>query len=152
MLQSDREPEQRAAVWLAHYSDFSLHHLHETLADSQTESGTAVFPGGRFFSLSESLKEPRLYLGSNADAGVKNLKPQGYVVCIPALFGDLERDLAALSEFNGITNQICQDLANSPGVAAKASRSVRWEKSGYFQTLGLSGFRQQLQRIFDNLP
>ncbi len=58
----------------AFHPDFPAHDLCETLRDGQSQSRTAVLPGGRTVSLRKSFKDQLLLLDRNTNSRITNDK------------------------------------------------------------------------------
>ncbi len=74
------EAEGAALAELAFHPDLPTHHVHQTFADGQSQSGAAVFAGGGGIGLSEGLKKVFHLLICEPDAGVTHRELQRYLV------------------------------------------------------------------------
>src|SRR5204863_7828182 len=108
--------------------DFAAHQFGEALADGQAEAGAAVVASGGGVHLLEGLEEPVLFVHRDADSGVAHRKVQQPLLRVTKKIGvglvarlkssgaapgrsDLDGDLALVGEFNGVANEVDQDLA-----------------------------------------
>src|ERR1700693_1159719 len=107
------------------HPNLTIHHCHQLLGDRKSQPGAAVFARGGTVGLTKGLKEARLCLWRNAYAGVLNIKAH-YRVCFRlAFFKNLNNDLPCLSEFDGVPDEIREDLTQSPNVTAQSCGYVR---------------------------
>jgi hypothetical protein len=74
--------------------------------------------------LTERLKEPRLRFSWNADTGIVHIELQ-YRICLGfALFANLDDDLAQVSEFDGVADEVGENLPQSSRISAQLGRNV----------------------------
>ena len=74
--QPDVEPESAALALGGLNPDFAPHQLCDASGDRQTESGAAIFPGGRVVGLLEGLEQARALILVHANAGVADFEVQ----------------------------------------------------------------------------
>jgi hypothetical protein len=65
----------RTFAWLARHDHIAAHHAGELARDSEAEPRPAVTARGQGIGLGEILKEFRLLLRRDTDAGVRNCEP-----------------------------------------------------------------------------
>ena len=125
--------------------DFAAEQHGQLAADGKAEAGAAVFAGSAGVGLLEGLEDEPLLLRRDADAGV--LDGEGYdlrglaehrVIGAPALRGktDAHFDVAVSGEFDGVGEQILEDLLEALRVAVHESRQVLGELHVEWQVLG----------------
>src|ERR1700722_13520011 len=107
------------------HSNLTIHHCHQLLGDRKSQPGAAVFARRGTIGLTKGLKEARLCLWRNAYASVLNIKAHYRVRFCFAFFKNLNNDLPSVSEFDGVADEICEDLAQSSNVTAQSCGYVR---------------------------
>ena len=122
---SGGEPERRPDARRALHADLAAHELDEAPADGQAQAGAAEAPRGGGVGLRERLEQHVELLGRDADAGVAHLEAQRRPVVPLVHEPDGHRHLAALGELDGVADQVGEDLAQAPRVAAQGRRARR---------------------------
>ena len=120
------------------------------LANHQTQAGAAVFARRGAVGLRERLKQPALNLGCDADTGVVDRETHRDVLGRFADFFDLKKDLAFLGKLHGVAQQIQEDLAQPPRIAAQSLGNFRRQPANQFDVLDPRCFGQQIQRALDD--
>ena len=87
------------------------------------------------------------YFGGNADARVRDGKAQNGLCEIVRLRAHAENYFAAPGEFDGVANQVDEDLAESAGVAQEPPRHFRLNAVGQLQPLFLGSHRQGFKQV-----
>jgi hypothetical protein len=127
----DGEEERAAGPGNALEPDAAAHEVHEAAADGEAEPGAAVLAGGGHVGLREGLEELRRLFGRHADARVAHGELELHLVARALEQLDVEPDLAALGELDGVVDEVGEDLAEAQRVAEqvfrKAGRDVREE-------------------------
>src|ERR1051325_1720140 len=106
-------------------ANFAAEQAGDFTADGEAEAGAAVFAAGAAVGLLEGLEDDLLFLRGDADAGVADRESddragmvEGLIVRIPAFRNrrEAEGDLAAFGEFEGVREQVADDLLEALGV------------------------------------
>lgn len=123
-LEADGKPESGALTGLGLEADVAAHEFGELFGDGEAEAGAAELSGSGIVGLSEVIEEIGLVLFRDAHPGIANGEAEeegGF-----ASFGlfDGEDDLAGFGEFEGIAEEVGEDLAESSGVAEEAIREI----------------------------
>src|SRR6185369_15629738 len=112
-----------AAPALAFYPDAPLHQLHQLPADGQAQTTAAVLACNRRIGLGKRLEDQLLLFRRYADAGILHGKGE-----LRRSAGDGTPDLqlhrSFFGEFDGIPDEIEEDLVEPVAVAGKAFRYV----------------------------
>ena len=87
--------------------DHAPHDVHEPLADGESQPRAAVAAGDRGVSLTEPFEQQRQRLARKPDAGIGHGNTQLLGL---GIVGRRDRDGSALREFDGIGQEIQQDL------------------------------------------
>ena len=122
-LEAGGEMEDAALAQLALHPDPPIHHRHQALRDREPETAAAVLPGGRSVGLGEVGENRFGQFGSDSDSRIGNRKVQEAGVA--RLETDAGRDRPAFGEFDGVADQIDQDLADSQRIADQLGRRLR---------------------------
>ena len=116
-LEPQPDTEGGAACRVAAGRDVAIHHFGQMLADRQAEAGAAEFAADRGVGLREGF-EQMLKIGFvQADPGVAHGDLQADPLRLPGVHTDIDADAAAGGEFDGITEQVEQDLFEPQGIA-----------------------------------
>ena len=116
LAQLHREPEGCAGTQRTVDAYRALHHLHQPLADGQSQSASTVGTRVGAVDLLEGLEDSTLILGRDADAGVLNLESQ-HDPCRAVLKQQgTHRDRALRGELGRVAGEVEQHLAQPPGV------------------------------------
>src|SRR6185437_1150998 len=107
------KPKDAAFSDLARHTDPPSHHLHELLADGKPQASASILPCGGAVGLSEWLKQFRLLLRR-------------------------DHDLALFREFDGIADQVHQDLTQAAWISSESRRHTRLHETGQLKAFGIS--------------
>src|ERR1700676_3541609 len=124
LFQLHCKPESGASTWLAFHADLTLHEGHQLLANRQAQAGTPVIARGRTIGLAKRLKELPLSLDGNANSTVFHAKTYPCIRLGFALFRDPYDDLSCLREFEGVADEIGQDLTQPSRISAQSGGQV----------------------------
>ena len=114
--QADSEVERASLSHFTFDPDAPAHHLHEALADGESEARASKTPRHGSIGLGEGLEETIQAGRRDADSRVSHGKLQaGFAVLRQGANTDL--NFAALGELDGVSGQIEQDLLQSHPVA-----------------------------------
>ena len=108
----------------AEKSDFTAHQLDEFFADRQPKAGSAVQALGRTVGLHKFFKDGFLALFFDAYAGINDLKED---FCTGSCFGitlNIDADGSLVSKFQGVSNQVDQDLLNQAFIPQDIERYI----------------------------
>ncbi len=92
--------------------DRSLHALHQTLADGQSQAGTAEIPRGGGVGLHKGVEDLIDLFRAHADAGITDMQMQPF---FPV--GDTQMHLPLMGKLDGVAEQIEQNLLQPVGIA-----------------------------------
>ena len=120
--QRDRKAEGAADTGLAGDPDIALHQAGQALADGQPEAGAAKLAGNRGVRLAEGLEELALLFGGHADAGILDIDLQPDTIINRQLATEKDGDRALRGEFDGVADQVDQQLRQTQRIADQ----VRW--------------------------
>src|SRR5579862_409729 len=87
-------------------------HLDDPLGDGEAEAGAALRLGRRIVGLMEFIENPLLLARGDAGPGIAHRNIEEAV-----RLGSGDGDLALVGEFDGIANEIEEDLSDAPLVA-----------------------------------
>ena len=96
LVERRREEERAAAAFRALDPEAPAHELDEPQGNRQTQSGAAIAPRRRAVGLREGLKDLRLLLRRNADAGVADGKVERHAIGAHGLNADAQDDLPSV--------------------------------------------------------
>ena len=124
------EVERAAPPELALHPDLSPHELDQPRGDRQTQTCPTVFSGGGAVRLGKGLEYPSLDLGWNADPRVRDgeVEPDGLRLLSGRL--DMQHDLPAFGELDGVAEQIHQHLSEPSGVPGERVGNIGQEVAG----------------------
>ena len=152
LLEDDVKEKLTTLARLAGNTDGPAHHRDQAGRDREPQSGAAELPGRRTIRLGEGI-EDRTDLGlGNADASVANAEPKTNIVLPPAGLVHTDHHLSLLGEFDGVADQICENLPQPPGVADHPVGDQRRDVTGKFQSLLVGPQRQGLEQVPDRVP
>ena len=119
----------------AFHTDGSIHQLHQTGADGQTQPGSAEATGGGAIGLGKGTKQLGLLIGGQSDARVLNLETQFHAIPMGSTQGNRDVNLALFCELDGVASQVGQDLAHAQGIAQQQNRHLGWARDHQLQPL-----------------
>ena len=146
-LEPGREVEGAAAADFAFDPDPPSHEVHQPRGDRQSQAGAAETAGGRAVGLLEDLEDHLLLLRRHADARIADGEVQHDLAVAHRFRPDLEHDLAALGELDGVAHQVDDDLPQAGGIAAEKGGHVGTNPAGQFQALAVGAHRQRPHRV-----
>ena len=94
----------------------AAHEFDETAGDGEAEAGAAEASGGGAIGLDEFFKDPLLHGGGEAGAGVGDRDLEGGLAA-GCVIGDGDTNLALIGEFNGVAEEVDEDLMEAEGIA-----------------------------------
>ncbi len=127
--------------------DAAAHQFDQALADRQAEAGAAKLAGGRGVTLEEGREQAGDHGRRHADAGVADRNLQALFVVVQGPAGEMDADAADRGEFDGIADQVDQDLAQAAGVADQACGNGRVDVAGECDFLGDGRVAEQCQGV-----
>ena len=145
----DGEPEGGTVAVFTFDADIAAHQFDEAFADGQAEPGAAEFTSGGGIDLGEAFEETVDAIGRDADAGVLDGESENNAVLVAAFEGGADGDGAGGSEFQGVVDEIHEDLANAGGIAHQAARNIGAEITGEGEVLFGGGGAEKLGEVFD---
>lgn len=145
--EGEGEVEGSAVVGLAIELDGAVHELDETLADGEAEASAegGLLAGTGLF---ERFKNELVLVGGDAGAGIGDAEGEGGVV-IGIGGGDLEGDAAEGGEFNGVAEEIEEDLAETFGIGEDEGGEVGVRVVGELQSFLLGGEAHEGDEVVD---
>src|SRR6185312_2283874 len=147
----DCEPEGRALTGFAVDADLAAHHRRQLLGDGEAEAGAAIAARRRLVGLGEGLEDPALRFRRHADTGVADFDAQLHGFRADLVGADVDHDLAALGELDGVADQVGQHLAQAAGIAGEAARQVRRDVGAEAQALLLGHLVEEVLDLFDDV-
>lgn len=102
-----------------------LHILDELFGNGQAQSGAAVEPCGRAFGLGESVEDTGEFFSRDADARVRHGEAQGARLAGLGVVRDADGDFPAVGKFNGVADEVHDDLPQTLGVPDQFDRHIR---------------------------
>ncbi len=106
-------------------TNFAVHHCNQSFDNRKPQASTTVFARRRTINLSKGIEQPRLCFKGNAYACVFNIKANYHVRLAFGLLKNTDNYLAFFREFDGIANEIGEDLTQSSRVTAQSCGQVR---------------------------
>ena len=125
-LYLDGEPEGAADTLRARYSNLAAHHHSELLRDCEPRPGAPVAadhgsrPPGR-----RRRRGGAWSSSADPNPGVLNDGAQDEPVVFVAVYCEIDEDLAVIREFDGVGDEVVQDLAEAVGISGRGLRQ-RW--------------------------
>ena len=101
--------------------------------------------------LCEAFKNGRKFVGRNADAGIthgKSYRTGRREVGVP---GDPHCDGPAVGEFDGVADEVDEDLVEAMGVSDQGTRDVWREVTGQLETFFIGPHGKNLDRLFNQV-
>ena len=112
-----REVERAALAVGAVHADLAAHRLDQPLRDRQPEAGASEAPRRGAVSLHERLKQRRLDIFGDADAGVLDADAESRSVWPVRLGRGPHSDLAGRRELDGVVDEVTEHLAEPARIA-----------------------------------
>ena len=133
--------------------DIPAHHVHQILADGQAEAGASVFTGGGRVRLAEGLKQHRLLLRRQPDAGIGDTEMQNEMIVAMLQNVHSGDDFTTLvRELDRITAEVDQNLPETHRVAQYKSGQLRRQPEQKLDVLFRSthprGIGQAIEHLF----
>ncbi len=94
-------------------ADLALHHLHQTFANGEPQTGTAIFACGGGIGLGKGLEQACALLLGESDAGILDAETELHTRRLPLYEFAPHDHLALLGKFNGIVAQVGENLSQS---------------------------------------
>ncbi len=145
------EPEYRTLALHAFDADLAAHHFDDALGDRQAQTSAAELSRGRGIDLGERLEEPGHSFFGDADAAVADAKPENGMGIGPVFQFGIDDDFAALGEFQGVADEVKDDLAQAGGIAADQRGTSRPDATRQFDFLLFGALAEHLHDAFDDL-
>jgi hypothetical protein len=143
------EPKSGSFARFAADAYFTFHQGHQLHGDGQAQASAAILAGHGTIGLAESLKEASLGLERNADPAVFYLKANPGLRRGFTPVRNPNDHFPFGGEFQSITDQVGQDLPQSPRIPAQPRWHVRGDRDGQLNPFGVSAFDQHFQGAFD---
>ncbi len=140
--QPSGEVERATATGHALDPQTASHQRYQLHRDGQTQSGAAIPASDRAVGLGEGLEDHGLLIGRDTDARVLDAKVQAHLVAARFLLFHADDDFAVLGEFDGVADQVNQDLTEPAGVAHQNLRHVSGNLTGQLQAFLLGTHAQ----------
>ena len=115
-FERDDEPEGTTIARHTINTDRSAHQGHQTLADDQPQAGTTVLAGHAVVGLFEGPKQTGLRFAIDTDAGIADLEAHLHHSARLSEQAGAQGHRTLVGEFDGIANQVEQDLAKAKRV------------------------------------
>src|SRR4029077_17665724 len=125
--ETGREMKSGSVPLFALHPDAAFHHLDQSPGDGQSQTGSTVPARGRAVGLSERLEDGGLFFRCDTDTRVADTEMQFHCSRIFRFAFHPQRDTATFSEFDGIPNQIVNNLLQACWIAQHHFRDL-WMK------------------------
>ena len=148
--QVELEPEAAAQAGSALDPDNPAGHgLDEAAADRQAQSGPAEIACGRAIDLRKRLEQQMHPVFRNADAGIDDLEEQAPVVLrrVP----DFQNDASLPGEFDGVREQVEQNLTQPDGITDHDIGDVRRDQAVQVQRFLDAARANDVERAVDGI-
>ena len=145
----DFEAELGAKAEYAFGADVSAHAIDDLFGDGKAEAGAAEAAGGGRVGLDEGFEDAREGFAGDADAGVGDLDEEGVLAGAAAWLG-AEEDVAGGGEFDGVADEVDEDLAEASGVAAEAGWEGGVKAEDDFDAFGEGGAGEEFGGLFED--
>lgn len=122
LLEPGGEPERAAASGRALDADFAAHQLAKLLGDREPQSGAAVSACHACVGLAELAEQAESRLRGNTNASVGYGEAEFQRALFQRALGDVYRHTTFFSEFEGVSEQVEQDLADTARVTLQHGR------------------------------
>ena len=100
-------------------------------------------------ALLEGTKQKRQRLGRNPHAGVADQKLDLVNTSLAGNGGDFEADLALVGEFDGVTDEVDEDLPDAGGVTEKRGGNVGADEGNEIDFVPLRGEGEKVHHLVD---
>src|ERR1700678_4562752 len=147
----DGDPERRTAPRFAVHADLTAHQFGQPLDDGQPQSAAAVMARGGGIYLRKGLEQAVDAIGRDADAGVGDLDAQGQDTVFVHRARGIQDDVAFVGELNRIADEVHDDLAQAPRIAARNERHVGADIDDEFDALHGRLQRHGGHRLVDDI-
>src|ERR1700738_369411 len=112
----------------------AAHQFHETCGNGKTEARAAKFARCRTIRLRKSLEDLLMLFRWNANAGVQHRETNGNFVARRIQPKGFHADMPFFCEFDSVSREVDQDLAQPRGVAANELRKFFLNRPGKLKT------------------
>lgn len=119
-------------------TELPARHADQLLHDGESKSGAAVFSRRRSVRLREGVEDLLLGVQRNADARIGHFNADSALISFVRTYGD--RHIPRLGEFEGIADQVGQNLTEPVRIAVDRARCVWRNGDGQRQSLFSSLF------------
>ena len=122
LVQGHFQPEGAADARRALDADVATHQFGQAAGNGQPQPGAAEAAGGGDVGLLESLEQAGRFIAVHADAGVVHGKADDDLLVVFGMQAAAQDDAALFGEFDGIAQEIEQDLADAHAIAVEHGR------------------------------
>ena len=154
LRQPQRKPEGGAAAHRALHTDGAAHFLDQLFADRQAQPGAAVLARRLARRLGKRVENALALIGSEADPGVADLKPQQHRAACPIGVGQRRhphQHIATRAELDRIAGQIEQNLAQPAAVAHQQQRQLHRQRTRKVEAFPVRAVRQGIDHVFHQI-
>ncbi len=116
--------EGRSLALHAGNRDFAAHQFDQPFGDGEAQAGAAMSPGRGGVPLLKRLEQKWKCVGRDAHSGVADQELELVQVVLHRRRRHLEGDVAFVGEFDGIADEIEQNLPHAGGIAEEGARHV----------------------------
>src|SRR5262249_41021095 len=135
---------------LAFSADRAIHRSYDPLGDGKAEPSPPMLACGRAVSLLELLEDAAEVTRFDAGPGVGDAEAYG-ALRLAAGIGDLDQDAAAFGEFDGVADQVEQNLPQPAWIGRDDQRHIRRDMAGDADPLAVGACGEQLDDIVGKL-
>jgi hypothetical protein len=143
------EPKGGTFARFAFDPDFTLHEGYQLPGNGKAQAGAAVLAARGTIGLAKSSKEASLGFERNTDAAVLHLKSNFRMRLVFTPFGNPNDNLTFVCKFQGVADQVGQDLAQPPRIPAQSGWDVRLDCAGQLNVFSEGEFGQQVPGTFN---
>ncbi len=144
-------PEGAAGTEGADHSYLAAHQPRQPPADRQSQAGPAIVSRRGVIRLDKGFEQPRLLRWRQADALIFHLKPQQHAIARFRVEAGADRDRAAFGKFDGVSDEVQQNLPQPQQIAAQPRRHVGIDGLDQAQPLGGRPLAEQAEGVIDDL-
>src|SRR5580704_8136857 len=138
--------EAGPAADFAFYPHSPAHHPDQPCRDTESQSGSAVFPRRRTVRLRKWIKDMFLLLRRNSDPGVGNYDLQNEILPVRCCNLNVQCHLTFPRKLDGIAHQVGYDLAQTAGISPYYFGHFWVDLTQELQPLLVGSKRERLER------
>ena len=122
--QANRKVKSATVVNFTFNPNPPAHEFHQPRGNAEAESGAAILTGHRSIGLRKRLENERLLVGRDSNTGVRNDEMQQHSAGVLGLYFDPQEDFSPMGEFDRVSDEVDDDLANASGITYECVGNV----------------------------